>query len=63
MGSFFIAPTGLMDTARGTGASRASAVLGEGEIVWADMLRDAKRGRLKPVYDARGRLSSSPTNR
>ena len=33
----------------------ASAVLGEGEIVWAQILRDAERGRLKPVYDARGR--------
>ncbi|MEE9129457.1 MAG: radical SAM protein [Phycisphaerales bacterium] len=33
----------------------ASAMLGEGEIVWADILRDAERGRLKPVYDARGR--------
>lgn len=33
----------------------ASAVLGEGEIVWAEILRDAEHGRLKPVYDARGR--------
>jgi radical SAM superfamily enzyme YgiQ (UPF0313 family) len=33
----------------------ASAVAGEGEIVWPDVLADAERGRLKPLYDARGR--------
>ena len=32
----------------------ASAVLGEGEIVWPRILEDAERGRLKPLYDARG---------
>lgn len=33
----------------------ASAVLGEGEVVWPDILEDAERGRLKPLYDARGK--------
>ena len=33
----------------------ASAAIGEGEIVWPRILRDASRGRLEPVYDARGR--------
>ena len=33
----------------------ASAVVGEGEIVWHEILADAAAGRLKPVYDARGR--------
>jgi len=32
----------------------ASAVVGEGEIVWQEVLNDAALGRLKPVYDARG---------
>jgi radical SAM superfamily enzyme YgiQ (UPF0313 family) len=41
----------------------ASAVVGEGEIVWHEVLTDAKAGRLKPLYDARGRdfdLSTGP---
>src|SRR5207344_240456 len=41
----------------------ASAVIGEGEVVWGDVLRDAAIGKLKPVYDARGRefdLSAGP---
>jgi radical SAM superfamily enzyme YgiQ (UPF0313 family) len=33
----------------------ATAALGEGEIAWPRILRDARRGRLQPVYDARGR--------
>ncbi|HYA47611.1 MAG TPA: radical SAM protein [Burkholderiales bacterium] len=33
----------------------ASAVLGEGEIVWPEILADTERGRLEPLYDARGR--------
>lgn len=33
----------------------ASAVIGEGEIVWPEVLADAERDQLKPVYDARGR--------
>ena len=33
----------------------ASAAIGEGEILWPEILADAARGRLKPVYDARGR--------
>jgi radical SAM superfamily enzyme YgiQ (UPF0313 family) len=36
-------------------AAGASAVVGEGEVVWADVLRDAAAGALRPVYDARGR--------
>lgn len=43
--------------------SGASAVLGEGEIVWPEILEDAERGQLKPVYDARGRefdLANAP---
>ena len=32
----------------------ASAVVGEGESVWLEVLRDAEKGELKPVYDARG---------
>lgn len=41
----------------------ASAVLGEGEIAWPEILADAERGRLKPLYDARGRefdLANAP---
>ena len=41
----------------------ASAVVGEGEVVWREILADAAAGKLKPVYDARGReydLSASP---
>jgi radical SAM superfamily enzyme YgiQ (UPF0313 family) len=41
----------------------ASAVIGEGEAVWPEILRDAAWGRMKPVYDARGRefdLADSP---
>ncbi len=33
----------------------AVAAIGEGEITWPEILADAERGRLKPVYDARGR--------
>lgn len=33
----------------------ASAVIGEGEIVWPAIVADAERGELKPVYDARCR--------
>lgn len=33
----------------------ASAVVGEGEVVWREVLRDAAAGTLKPLYDARGR--------
>lgn len=32
-----------------------SAAVGEGEIVWPEILEDAQRGKLKPVYDAAGR--------
>jgi radical SAM superfamily enzyme YgiQ (UPF0313 family) len=41
----------------------AAAVIGEGEVVWHEVLRDAAVGKLKPVYDARGRefdLSADP---
>jgi radical SAM superfamily enzyme YgiQ (UPF0313 family) len=37
------------------GRHGASAVIGEGEIVWPQILADAERGQLKPVYDARFR--------
>jgi radical SAM superfamily enzyme YgiQ (UPF0313 family) len=33
----------------------ATAAIGEGEITWPDILRDAARGQLQPMYDARGR--------
>jgi radical SAM superfamily enzyme YgiQ (UPF0313 family) len=33
----------------------ASVAVGEGEVTWPRILRDATRGRLEPVYDARGR--------
>ena len=33
----------------------ATAAIGEGEITWPEILHDASRGELKPVYDARGR--------
>lgn len=33
----------------------ASAVAGEGEAVWPEVLEDAELGSLKPLYDARGR--------
>ncbi|MHC4126704.1 MAG: B12-binding domain-containing radical SAM protein [Planctomycetota bacterium] len=33
----------------------ASAAVGEGEVVWPQILDDASRGRLQPVYDAGGR--------
>src|SRR5262245_55688194 len=34
----------------------ASAAVGEGEITWPEILRDAEAGRpLKPVYSSRGR--------
>lgn len=41
----------------------ASAVVGEGEVVWPDVLADAARGALKPLYSARGRefdLAAAP---
>lgn len=44
----------------------ASVAIGEGEIVWPHILADAERGRLKPVYDARGRefnLNDAPMPR
>jgi radical SAM superfamily enzyme YgiQ (UPF0313 family) len=33
----------------------ASAMVGEGEVVWQEVLADAEDGRLKPRYEARGR--------
>lgn len=33
----------------------ASAIAGEGEVVWQEVLNDAAQRRLKPLYDARGR--------
>jgi radical SAM superfamily enzyme YgiQ (UPF0313 family) len=33
----------------------ASAMVGEGEVRWNELLADAAAGRLKPSYDARGR--------
>jgi len=36
-------------------AAGLSAAVGEGELVWPDILRDAERGRLAPLYDARAR--------
>ncbi len=33
----------------------ASAVIGEGEAVWPEILADAERGQLQSIYDARGR--------
>ena len=36
------------------GEHGASAMLGEGEIAWPEILADAERGQFKPVYDARG---------
>ncbi len=44
----------------------ASAAIGEGEIIWPEILEDAAAGRLKPVYDARGRefdLADAPMPR
>jgi len=35
-------------------AHGASAVAGEGELLWPQVLEDAELGALKPVYDARG---------
>jgi radical SAM superfamily enzyme YgiQ (UPF0313 family) len=48
---------GLHVTARPEEPSQhgAAAVVGEGELVWDEVLEDAARGALKPVYDARGR--------
>ncbi|HEY2588789.1 MAG TPA: radical SAM protein [Tepidisphaeraceae bacterium] len=40
-----------------------SAAVGEGEVIWPQILRDAEHGTLQPVYDARGRefdLADSP---
>lgn len=45
---------------------RASVCIGEGEIVWPEILEDARLGRLRPVYDARGRefdLADAPMPR
>ena len=46
-------------------ANGASAVVGEGECVWHEVLHDANLGRIKPIYDARKTaagfdLSTSP---
>jgi radical SAM superfamily enzyme YgiQ (UPF0313 family) len=30
-----------------------AVVIGEGEVVWPEVLRDLERGELKPIYDAR----------
>lgn len=48
---------GLHVTARPEEPSQhgAAAVIGEGEVVWDEVLEDAARGALKPVYDPRGR--------
>ncbi len=48
---------GLHVTARPEEPARhgAAAVIGEGELVWHQVLADAARGALAPVYDARGR--------
>lgn len=43
-----------------------SAAVGEGEVIWPEILADVARGSLKWVYDARGReydLSQSPMPR
>jgi len=45
------------------GECGASAAVGEGEVIWGEILRDAQTGKLKPMYDARGRefdLAQSP---
>jgi radical SAM superfamily enzyme YgiQ (UPF0313 family) len=34
-------------------AAGASAIVGEGENVWEEVLRDAEAGALKPIYDGR----------
>lgn len=48
---------GLHVTARPDepGLHGASAVAGEGELAWPDILRDAERGCLAPLYDVRSR--------
>lgn len=48
---------GLHVTARPDepGLHGATAVAGEGELAWPDILRDAERGCLAPLYDVRGR--------
>jgi radical SAM superfamily enzyme YgiQ (UPF0313 family) len=33
----------------------AAAAIGEGEVIWPEILADARRGVMKPRYDARGR--------
>jgi radical SAM superfamily enzyme YgiQ (UPF0313 family) len=35
-------------------AHGASAAIGEGELVWGQIIEDAELGSLKPLYDARG---------
>ncbi len=54
--------------APGEAAKHADAlVIGEGEPVWPEVLRDLERGRLKPIYDSRLRgtydLRDSPMPR
>ena len=54
--------------APGEAAKHADAlVMGEGEPVWPEVLRDLERGRLKPIYDSRLRgtydLRDSPMPR
>ncbi len=47
-------------------AAGASAVVGEGEGVWPEVLRDAAAGTMKPVYDGRTKpldFASSPMPR
>ncbi|MFO0896610.1 MAG: radical SAM protein [Pirellulales bacterium] len=36
-----------------------AVVLGPGEYVWPQLLRDAAAGRLQPIYDARGRTAEA----
>jgi len=47
---------GLHVTARPDEPGRhgATAVAGEGELAWPEVLRAAQRGRLAPLYDVRG---------
>jgi radical SAM superfamily enzyme YgiQ (UPF0313 family) len=44
--------TSVPDEPGGVGAT---AVVGEGEVVWPQILADAQRGALKPLYSSRGR--------
>jgi len=36
------------------GLHGATTIAGEGELVWHEVLEDAERGQIKPLYDARG---------